>query len=174
MKRAVHGMIAVLGLFVLLAGAVNLAAAAPGGNADNAKRCQKNGWQSLAMSEDPYTAFIDQDACVSYGAQGGAIVPLSTPPPSGPVLTFNGSLGPVFVTAGEYVVYAVTGAVGGETLQFNTYNKGVCDGSPNYYSFTWTTNEGTTESVFPASSGTKSYEVVSANGTSNCVVVIGT
>ena len=52
--------------------------AAPGGNSDNAHSCQKGGWQSLARWESPGIAFMDQDECVSYGADGGEIVDLVT------------------------------------------------------------------------------------------------
>lgn len=41
------------------------------GNGANAKACQKNGWKTLYRSDG--SAFADQDACVSYAAQGGAL-----------------------------------------------------------------------------------------------------
>ena len=41
------------------------------GNSQNAKQCQKGGWATLAPSEDRTTPFASQEACVSYGAQGG-------------------------------------------------------------------------------------------------------
>jgi hypothetical protein len=50
-------------------------AAKPGGrNSDNAKACQKGGWETLAREETPTVAFQNQDECVSYGAQGGELV----------------------------------------------------------------------------------------------------
>jgi len=77
MKRWMLVCFATLSLLVLAAGAVaSPAAAAPGGNADNAHACQKGGWETLARAEDRYTAFANQDECVSYGAQGGTIVDL--------------------------------------------------------------------------------------------------
>lgn len=76
MKRWLRTYFAALSMLVLAAGAVaGPAAAAPGGNSDNAQACHKGGWESLARTEDPGTAFLDQDECVSYGAQGGTLVP---------------------------------------------------------------------------------------------------
>jgi hypothetical protein len=53
------------------------------GNSQNAKRCQKGGWATLAPSENPATPFANEEECVSYGAKGGTIVDacrgLSTP-----------------------------------------------------------------------------------------------
>ena len=51
------------------------ALAGRGGNAANAKLCQKGAWQTLMDSSG--TAFANQDECVSYGAQGGAIYALA-------------------------------------------------------------------------------------------------
>jgi hypothetical protein len=51
------------------------ALAGNGGNSANAKLCQKGGWQTLMDSSA--LAFPNQDACVSYGAQGGAIYALA-------------------------------------------------------------------------------------------------
>jgi hypothetical protein len=50
-------------------------ALAGGGNSANAKLCQKGGWQTLMDSSA--NAFPNQDACVSYGAHGGAIYALA-------------------------------------------------------------------------------------------------
>jgi hypothetical protein len=75
MKHRLFAYFAMLSLLVLVVGSVTgPAAAAPGGNSDNAHACQQGGWQALARSEDPGTAFLNQDECVSYGAQGGTIV----------------------------------------------------------------------------------------------------
>jgi hypothetical protein len=49
------------------------------GNSQNAKRCQKGGWATLARAEDPIVPFATQDACVSYGARGGQLVPVVDP-----------------------------------------------------------------------------------------------
>jgi hypothetical protein len=51
------------------------ALAGNGGNSANAKLCQKGGWQTLMDSSA--NAFANQDACVSYGAHGGAIYALA-------------------------------------------------------------------------------------------------
>jgi hypothetical protein len=41
------------------------------GNSANAHACQKGGWQTLETTSGG--SFANQDACVSYGAQGGLI-----------------------------------------------------------------------------------------------------
>jgi hypothetical protein len=65
----------VLALMLALLIAVPLMGA-KGGNAPGAKACQKGGYAALATSEDAYTAFPDQDACVAYAAQGGTLTAL--------------------------------------------------------------------------------------------------
>jgi len=45
---------------------------AVGGNSENAKMCQHNGWQTLKTSTG--SSFANQGACVSYGAHGGTFV----------------------------------------------------------------------------------------------------
>jgi hypothetical protein len=50
-------------------------ATAGGGNSKNAHLCQKGGWMKLEGSDG--TQFANQGACVSYGAHGGTIVPVS-------------------------------------------------------------------------------------------------
>jgi hypothetical protein len=50
-------------------------ALASGSNSDNAKLCQKGGWQALMDSSG--NSFGNEGACVSYGAQGGAIYALA-------------------------------------------------------------------------------------------------
>jgi len=71
--------------FVLLAGVLALVVAAVaagpasakgGSNSANAKQCQKGGWQNLYQSDG--ARFASEEACVSYGAQGGTI--LTAPP----------------------------------------------------------------------------------------------
>jgi len=66
----------VLALMLALLIAVPLMGA-KGGNAPGAKACQKGGYATLATSEDAYTAFPDQDACVAYAAQGGTLTALA-------------------------------------------------------------------------------------------------
>lgn len=68
--------------------AMPVALAAPGGNSDNARLCQKGGWQSLARAESPAIAFVNQGECVRYGAQGGEIIPLFV----GPTINISGGL----------------------------------------------------------------------------------
>jgi len=46
-------------------------ALAGGGNSENAKACQKSGWQNLQSGSG--AAFADQSACVSYAAAGGTL-----------------------------------------------------------------------------------------------------
>lgn len=53
---------------------VSAAGAAKGGNSENAKLCQKGGWQDLVGSQGQ--SFASEEECVSYAAQGGT--PLTT------------------------------------------------------------------------------------------------
>ena len=55
---------------------VNGALAAGGGNAANAKLCQKDGWTQLMDASGQQ--FANGDACVSYAAHGGAVYAAST------------------------------------------------------------------------------------------------
>ena len=52
------------------------APAADGGNSANAKLCHQGGWQTLMDSSA--NQFTNDGACVSYGAQGGAIYALAS------------------------------------------------------------------------------------------------
>jgi hypothetical protein len=78
----VTAMIMMLGVLT----AMPLATAAqPGdnggpGNSGAAHQCQDGGWQQLAPAEDPTAGFANQDACVSYGAEGGTLVDLARYP----------------------------------------------------------------------------------------------
>jgi hypothetical protein len=69
-------------LAALTAGLLLAAFAASGtalaGNSPNAKRCQKNGWQTLVTSGG--TSFASEEACTSYAAQGGTLLPASQAP----------------------------------------------------------------------------------------------
>src|SRR5262245_325033 len=61
----------------LAVGVATATAAGPsGGNAANAKLCQKGGWQTLVRSDG--TAFGSEEACVSYAATGGTLKPKPT------------------------------------------------------------------------------------------------
>ena len=44
---------------------------AANGNANNAKACQKNGWQNFVTADG--SAFLSEEACVSYAAKGGTL-----------------------------------------------------------------------------------------------------
>jgi hypothetical protein len=46
-------------------------ATAGGGNSVNAKKCQKNGWQTLVTSTG--ATFTSEEQCTSYAARGGAL-----------------------------------------------------------------------------------------------------
>jgi hypothetical protein len=65
-----------------LAGLLLVALAASGtavaGNSTAAKKCQKNGWQTLVTSTG--TSFASEEACTSYAAQGGVLLPASQAP----------------------------------------------------------------------------------------------
>ncbi|GAA3623082.1 hypothetical protein GCM10022200_01620 [Microbacterium awajiense] len=74
-QRMPRFLVAIVAVALALVLAIPLTGA-KGGNSAVAKACQKGGWQQLASSDDPYTAFASQDACVSHGAQGGTVVPL--------------------------------------------------------------------------------------------------
>jgi hypothetical protein len=45
--------------------------AAGGGNSENAKKCQKGGWQTLVRQDG--SSFKNQGECVSHAAQGGTL-----------------------------------------------------------------------------------------------------
>jgi len=62
----------------LVAFAASGTALASGGNSVNAKQCQKNGWQSLVTSGG--TSFASEEACTSYAARGGTLLPASQAP----------------------------------------------------------------------------------------------
>jgi hypothetical protein len=66
----------------LLAGLLLAALAASGtavaGNSTAAKKCQKNGWQTLVTSSGK--SFSSEEECTSYAAQGGVLLPASQAP----------------------------------------------------------------------------------------------
>ena len=51
---------------------------AGGGNSAYAKKCQKNGWQTLVTSSG--ASFASEEECTSYAAQGGVLYSLSSAP----------------------------------------------------------------------------------------------
>ena len=66
----VGGLVVIVALTGVVAGG---AQAANPGNSQNAKACQKGGWEDLARSED-YSGFSSEEECVSYAARGGTLV----------------------------------------------------------------------------------------------------
>jgi hypothetical protein len=69
----VAALVAVLALAAVAASGTALA-----GNSTNAKKCQKNGWQTLVTSSGK--SFSSEEECTSYAAQGGALLPASQAP----------------------------------------------------------------------------------------------
>ena len=63
------------GLLFAAASVSGTALAAGGGNAVNAKNCQKNGWQTLVTSNG--ASFASEEACTAYAAKGGTPYPAS-------------------------------------------------------------------------------------------------
>jgi len=53
------------------------------GNSPTAKSCQKGDWRTLARAGDAAVPFTSEEECVSYGAQGGTLVPLVVNPCDG-------------------------------------------------------------------------------------------
>jgi hypothetical protein len=88
-------VLALCAVFALTVG-VAAATADQGGNSANAQACQQGGWMNLQGSDG--TQFANQGQCVSFGAQGGTIVPI---PPSVVTVsvTPNATLGFCNVTA---------------------------------------------------------------------------
>ena len=78
MKRWMLACFALLTMLLLVASPV---AAKPAdnegpGNSGAAKQCQNGKWASRARQQTPSVAFVSENECVSYGAQGGKIVRL--------------------------------------------------------------------------------------------------
>ena len=67
---------ALLAAVIASLGVVDGALGAGGGNAANAKLCQKGGWSKLMDSSAHQ--FSGEDACVSYAAHDGAVYALAT------------------------------------------------------------------------------------------------
>jgi len=62
----------------LLLAALTVGGTALAGNSTNARKCQKNGWQTLVTSSG--ASFGSEEACTSYAAQGGTLYPASQAP----------------------------------------------------------------------------------------------
>lgn len=93
-RLAVGAAALIIAIFAMAAPA----AAAPG-NSAAAKACQKGGWTQLATTEDPYSAFPNQSACLSYAAGGGTLTSLRVSPHADVAIgPFNGSVCPVTFT----------------------------------------------------------------------------
>ena len=73
-RRLLVGPVIVLAVLV----AIPAAFAAKPGNAPTAKACQKDGWEGLRRADG--TSFANEQACTSYGAQGGVLYPASVGP----------------------------------------------------------------------------------------------
>lgn len=73
MRRLIASIAVAACAALSLAGVAAPVSAAAGGNSTNAKTCQKGGWQRLYRLGG--STFANQGECVSYGAQGGAILP---------------------------------------------------------------------------------------------------
>ena len=74
MKRVV----AVAALAAMTIASAGTAVAKDGGKSANARKCQQNGWKTLMAANG--TTFDNEQQCVSFAAQGGALVPLQRPP----------------------------------------------------------------------------------------------
>src|SRR3954454_3172254 len=101
-------------IFALIVAAVSAAILVPlavaGGNYDNAKACQKGGWQSLVRQDN--TGFSNQYEWVSYGAHGGTLKQKPAGPiaVSVPVFNVNGCSVTVPKTPGiDTFLYGVNG-----------------------------------------------------------------
>jgi hypothetical protein len=71
-------LVGLSGGFLVLALVFGSSALGGGGNSANAKMCKKNGWVGLVRADG--SEFENQAACVSYGAKGGVIYPISAKP----------------------------------------------------------------------------------------------
>jgi hypothetical protein len=74
------------------------------GNSGGAKMCQAEGWMGLARYHQPTVGFTNENECVSYGAQGGTLVPLQYGIfiPAGVAVTFSGVLSGCNALAGNW------------------------------------------------------------------------
>jgi hypothetical protein len=73
-------LLSLFGLIILIAWTLSSVNAAPGRNNDNAKACQKGGWQTLVQANG--LTFASEQACVSFAAAGGTLTirPTAIPP----------------------------------------------------------------------------------------------
>lgn len=75
MRRFMLPVVAVVVSLAVAASIGVVSASAAGGNSANAKLCQKGAWVNLVRSDG--TTFANEEACVSYAAQGGT--PMAKP-----------------------------------------------------------------------------------------------
>ena len=140
MKKLIFGLI----VAVATAAIIVPLALAGGGNSDNAKACQKNGWQTLARAQDSTAGFNNQDECVSYAAHGGSLIsktdagestPTSTPGSENfasyaagekPATFSGGTIDSADYAAGDPVI---TGGWGGSILVAGPYFNGFDTGT---------------------------------------------
>jgi hypothetical protein len=82
------------------------------GNSGAAKMCQAEGWMELARYHQPTVGFTSENECVSYGAEGGTLVPLQYGIfiPAGVAVTFSGVLSGCNALAGSWSGDNGTGA----------------------------------------------------------------
>lgn len=66
-------LVTALGALVFAAGALAAKPSPPPGNSGNAQKCNKGKWSTLVREDG--TSFASQGECVSYGAQGGTLMP---------------------------------------------------------------------------------------------------
>ncbi len=108
MKKVIFGLL----LAAVTAALMVPVAFAGGGNSDNAKACQQNGWQNLVRPDG--SGFKNTGDCVSYAAQGGVLntKPAPIKPVSEPMFGLDAASCSVTVpfTPGiDTVLYGVNG-----------------------------------------------------------------
>jgi hypothetical protein len=109
-------------------------ATAGGGNSENAKKCQKGGWQSLVRSDG--SSFKNQDECVSYGAKGGVLQPKPTCATGNEDFAGDDELSQPATFAGGTIDTAYgsePGVEGGVRIQGTSFFGGFADGAHVVY-----------------------------------------
>jgi hypothetical protein len=150
------GMTAALAALLAFHGAAH--AGSRTGNATSAKLCQKGGWQTLQT--DGGGAFLSQDACVAYAAEGGALyrpllvaVPLTVAEDQGFTLTASGFHASANATVKDEVfgggtveLFATTDATGGREFS-GVFTAGACANGITGSEYTFTDEFGLHASV---------------------------
>ena len=105
------------------------------GNSDNAKACQKGGWQTYVREDQ--TTFKNQGACVSYAARGGTLTFAGGPQSDAEVacIAAGGTFGSEdLVLPGEVtVIWSCNGVA---LSAVNTLDQ-LCFAEDINYSFSW-------------------------------------